>query len=62
MGMQEYSSITGNLIEDLRHIKMSSECSKRTFDKNQRSLDIEKGEIAKFVLMKTPEEEKKTEY
>ena len=55
---QEYGFNTGKLIEiDLQSCKeedLGKEINDQS-DKIQRSLDIEKGEIAKFALFKTPE-------
>ena len=57
---QEYETGTGELITvDLKPTKKNTlaELIKEHSDKYQRSLDIEKGEIARFVLMQTPEKE-----
>ncbi|MBP9192712.1 MAG: amino acid adenylation domain-containing protein, partial [Ignavibacteria bacterium] len=59
---QEYGFNTGKLFNiDLQNISkedLGKEINDHS-DKIQRSLDIEKGEIAKFVLFKTPESDDK---
>ncbi len=58
--IQEYGTVYGALeIADLKSVNQSDLAEKvnEIADKYQRSLNIEKGEIAKFIFIQTPENE-----